>query len=139
MLGGFAAEIEAVFPALAGFARAPESVCRSDTTLTWRISGRAGPLGPRRRPSAQPLRVLTVVVVTATLFAVTLLAALMVVLVFVTQIRAFMAETSTALEVTNDGASRLAGLLEGMQRATAAAVSELRTPPAAARDERWTS
>ncbi len=82
---------------------------------------------------------LTVVVVTATLFAVTLVAALVAVLVFVTQIRAFMAETATALEDTNEGASRLAGRLEGMQRAAAAAVSELRTPGAAARDEQWTS
>ncbi|MBW3581265.1 MAG: hypothetical protein KY431_09520 [Actinobacteria bacterium] len=76
---------------------------------------------------------------TATLFAVTLVAALVAVLVFVTQIRGFMAETATALEATNEGASRLAGRLEGMQRATAAAASELRTPGAAARDEQWRS
>ncbi len=63
---------------------------------------------------------LTLVVLTA-LFAVTLVAGLVVVLVFVVQIRAFIAEASTALEVTNDGAARLAGHLEGMQRATEAA------------------
>ena len=52
----------------------------------------------------------------------------MAVLVFVVQIRAFMAETSAALEVTNDGAARLAGHLEGMQRGTEAAARELATP-----------
>ena len=71
---------------------------------------------------------LTLVVVTAALLAVTLVAALVAVLVFVVHIRAFMADTSTALQVTNEGATRLAGHLEGMQRATRAAARELATP-----------
>ena len=82
---------------------------------------------------------LTLVVLTAVLLAVTLVAALVAVLLFLVQIRAFVADTSVALEATNEGASRLAGRLEGMQRATAAAASGLRTPGAAVRDEQWRS
>lgn len=70
----------------------------------------------------------TLVVLTAALLAVTLVAALVAVLVFVVQIRAFIAEASAALEVTNEGAARLAGHLEGMQRGTEAAARELATP-----------
>lgn len=71
---------------------------------------------------------LTLIVLTAALLAVTLVAALVAVLVFVVQIRAFIADTSVALEATKDGVTRLAGHLEGMQRATEAAARELATP-----------
>ena len=71
---------------------------------------------------------LTLVVVTAALLAVTLVAALVAALVFVMQIRAFMADASRALDGTNEGATRLTGHLEGMQRATRAAAGELATP-----------
>lgn len=58
------------------------------------------------------------VLATAAVLAVTLLAALAAVLIFVMQISAFVAETSVGLEVVNEGASRLAQRLERMQRST---------------------
>ncbi len=68
---------------------------------------------------------LTLIVATAAVLAVTLLAALGAVLIFLMQIRSFMVETSVALDVVNEGAGRLAQRLQGMQRATQAAASEL--------------
>ncbi len=65
------------------------------------------------------------VLATAAVLAVTLLAALAAVLIFVMQISAFVAETSVGLEVVNEGASRLAQRLERMQRSTHAAASQL--------------
>ncbi len=70
---------------------------------------------------------LTLVVVTAALLAVILVAALVTVLVFAMQTRAFMAETSAALDGMEEAAARLAGRLERVQRATEAAASELAT------------
>lgn len=68
---------------------------------------------------------LTLIVATAAVLAVTLLAALGAVLIFLIQIRSFMAETSVALDLVNEGGRRLAQRLEVMQRATQAAASEL--------------
>ncbi|MDP9402598.1 MAG: hypothetical protein M3P85_04535 [Actinomycetota bacterium] len=67
----------------------------------------------------------TLVVATAAVLGVTLVGALVAVVFFVTQMRAFMAEVSAALDVVDEGTSRLAGHLEGMQRATQAAAGEL--------------
>jgi uncharacterized protein YoxC len=69
--------------------------------------------------------VLTLVVLTAALLAVALVAALVAILIFAVHIRACMAETSAALDVVDQGASRLAGHLERIQRSTQAAVSGL--------------
>ncbi|MBW3555762.1 MAG: hypothetical protein KY454_02370 [Actinobacteria bacterium] len=68
---------------------------------------------------------LTLVVLTAAFLAVTLVAAIVVILIFVLQIRAFMAETSAALDVVNVAAGRLAGRVERIQAATHAAANSL--------------
>ncbi len=68
---------------------------------------------------------LTLVVGTAAVLGVTLVGALVVILVFAVQIGAFMAETSVALDVANEGASRLVRRVERMQGAIEAAASEL--------------
>ncbi|MDP9386946.1 MAG: hypothetical protein M3Q48_03205 [Actinomycetota bacterium] len=68
---------------------------------------------------------LTLVVVTAAVLGVALIAALVAALIFVTRIRSCMVETSAALSVVDDGASRLAGRLQRMQHAVHTAASEL--------------
>lgn len=68
---------------------------------------------------------LTLVVGTAAVLAVTLLAGLVAVVIFLTEIRAFLADTAATLEAVDDGATRLAGRLQRVQRATEAAASEL--------------
>ncbi len=68
---------------------------------------------------------LTLVALTASLLAVMLVAALVAVLMFVMQTRAFLAETSAALEALEEGASRLAGRLERLQGATEVAARRL--------------
>lgn len=67
----------------------------------------------------------TLVVLTAAFVAVTLVVGLVTVLIFVLQIRAFISETSTALDLVDERASRLAGHLERLQVATHAAASRL--------------
>ncbi len=68
---------------------------------------------------------LTLVVVTAAVLALILVVGLVAILVFVTQIRGFIGETSAALDAVDEGATRLARRFEGVQQATAAAASEL--------------
>lgn len=67
----------------------------------------------------------TLIAVTAAVLAVILVVALMTILIFVMQIRAFMTDTSAALDVVNDRATRLAGRLEHVQRSTQAAATHL--------------
>jgi hypothetical protein len=71
--------------------------------------------------------VLILAALTAALLALILVTALVAVLVFVMQTRAFMAQTSAALEVIDEGASRLANRLQRLQGATEAAAGELAT------------
>ncbi len=68
---------------------------------------------------------LTLVALTASLLAVMLVAALVAVLMFVMQTRAFLAETSSALEAVDERASLLAACLERLQGATEAAAGGL--------------
>ncbi len=67
----------------------------------------------------------TLIAVTAAVLAAILVIALAAILIFVMQIRAFMADTSAALDVVNDRASRLARRLEHVQRSTRAAAVQL--------------
>jgi Na+-transporting methylmalonyl-CoA/oxaloacetate decarboxylase gamma subunit len=69
--------------------------------------------------------VLTLVVATAAMLGVTMVAALVAILIFVMHIRGFLAETSSALEVVDQRASRFAERLERIQPATHAAASHL--------------
>ncbi len=68
---------------------------------------------------------LTLVAATAALLGLIVVVALAVILIFVTQIRPLVAETSAILEVVGERAGRLAQRLERMRRATQAAASEL--------------
>ncbi len=68
---------------------------------------------------------LTLVVLTAGFLAVTLMAALVAILIFVMQIGGFMAETAAALDVVGEGTGRLGQHLERIQRVIQAAASEL--------------
>ncbi len=68
---------------------------------------------------------LTLVAATAALLGLIVVVALAVILIFVTQIRPLVAETSAILEVVGERAGRLAERVERMRRATQAAASEL--------------
>jgi hypothetical protein len=70
---------------------------------------------------------LTLVVATAAVLGAILVLALIAVLVFLTQIRAFIAQTATTLETVEQRAARLGGRVERVQQFTAAAAREL--PP----------
>ncbi len=67
----------------------------------------------------------TLVVVTAALLAVTLVAALATVLVLAMQTRAFIVQTYAALVGVEEATGRLAGRLERVQGALEAAAREL--------------
>ncbi len=68
---------------------------------------------------------LTLVVATAAVLAVILVGGLVAVLIFVTEIRRFVAEAAMTLEATGNRASRLAAHLQRVQQSTATAASEL--------------
>ncbi|WP_219415988.1 hypothetical protein [Pseudonocardia nigra] len=68
---------------------------------------------------------LMLVVGTAAVLAVTLVAGLVAIVVFLTEIRTFLADTAATLEAVDEGATRLSGRLQRVQRATAAAAREL--------------
>lgn len=65
---------------------------------------------------------------TAAVLGVTLVAGFTAVLIFLVQIRTFIAETSAALELADERAKRLAGHVERMQTATGRAATELAGP-----------
>jgi Na+-transporting methylmalonyl-CoA/oxaloacetate decarboxylase gamma subunit len=69
---------------------------------------------------------LTLVMATAAVLGATLVLALIAVLVFLTEIRSFMAQTAATLETVEQRATRLAGRVERVQQSTAAAARELR-------------
>jgi hypothetical protein len=71
--------------------------------------------------------VTTLVLATAAVLAVVLVVGLVVVLVFLTEIRRLMADTASALEVVDRGTARLGSRLARVQAATAEAAGEL--PP----------
>lgn len=68
---------------------------------------------------------LTMVAWTAAVLGVALLAGLVAVLVFLVEIRRFVAETSITLLVVNERASQLAGRVQRIQQSTCAAASSL--------------
>ncbi len=70
---------------------------------------------------------LTLVLVTAAVLGAALVLALIAVLVFLTEIRAVMAQTATALDTVEQRATRLAGRIQRVQQSTAAAARELST------------
>ncbi len=70
---------------------------------------------------------LTLVLATAAVLGATLVLALIAVLVFLTEIRGFMAQTASTLETIEQRATRLAGRVERVQQSTAAAARELST------------
>ncbi|MDP9444437.1 MAG: hypothetical protein M3P83_08845 [Actinomycetota bacterium] len=63
---------------------------------------------------------------TAAVLGATLVLALISVLVYLTEIRAFMAQTATTLETVEQRATRLAGRVERVQQSTAGAARQLR-------------
>jgi uncharacterized membrane protein len=67
----------------------------------------------------------TLVMATAAVLGATLVLALIAVLVYLTEIRAFMAQTATILDTVEQRATRLAGRVERVQQSTAAAAREL--------------
>jgi Na+-transporting methylmalonyl-CoA/oxaloacetate decarboxylase gamma subunit len=71
--------------------------------------------------------VLTLVVATAAVLGMTLVLALVAVLVFLLEIRGFLAETAAALDTVDERAMRLAGRVEHVQQSTAAAAGVLST------------
>jgi len=73
---------------------------------------------------------LTLIAATVVLLGLILVVALTVVLIFVTQIRPLVADTSAILELVGVRADRLAQRLERMRRATEAAANELATTEA---------
>jgi hypothetical protein len=71
--------------------------------------------------------VTTLVLATAAVLAVVLVVGLLAVLVFLTEIRRFMADTAAALEAVHRGSTRLGSRLVRVHAATAEAADEL--PP----------
>ncbi len=68
---------------------------------------------------------ITLVMVTAALLGVIVVAALVAILIFVMQIRRFLRQTSSTLELASEGAARFAGRIQSIQHATLAAAGEL--------------
>lgn len=69
------------------------------------------------------------ILLTAALLAVVLVAGLLATLVFAVQIRAFVADTAAAMTKVEAGASRLAERLGAVHDASAAAATSLRAVP----------
>jgi hypothetical protein len=65
------------------------------------------------------------VVVTAAVLAVTLVVGLVAVMVFLTEIRAFLRDTAAILDAVEERATRLAGRIERVQHSTHLAASTL--------------
>jgi hypothetical protein len=69
--------------------------------------------------------VLTLVLGTIIVLALTLVAGLTAVVIFLTEIRSLVSQTAGALEIVDERATRLAERMQFMQQATAAAATEL--------------
>ncbi len=68
---------------------------------------------------------ITLIMATAAILGVIVVAALVAILIFVMQIRRFLRQTTSTLELASEGAERFAGRIEGIHHATLAAAGEL--------------
>ncbi|MDP9068451.1 MAG: hypothetical protein M3N53_08960 [Actinomycetota bacterium] len=68
---------------------------------------------------------ITLIMATAALLGVIVVAALVAILIFVMQIRRFLRQTLSALELAGEEAAGFAGRIQGIQHATLAAAGEL--------------